>query len=72
MYSVLVCSIWVWLTVESVGEGHPDKICDQVSDAILVLPRIPVTSITITSLYLLISDLTLCRTHVSHKIPTAK
>lgn len=21
---------------ESVGEGHPDKICDQVSDAILV------------------------------------
>ncbi|KAI3487289.1 hypothetical protein L1887_48874 [Cichorium endivia] len=23
-------------TSESVGEGHPDKICDQVSDAILV------------------------------------
>jgi S-adenosylmethionine synthetase len=22
-------------TSESVGEGHPDKICDQVSDAIL-------------------------------------
>ena len=25
-----------WLHSESVGEGHPDKICDQVSDAILV------------------------------------
>ena len=22
-------------TSESVGEGHPDKICDQVSDAVL-------------------------------------
>ncbi|MDR1230677.1 MAG: hypothetical protein LBK61_04665, partial [Spirochaetaceae bacterium] len=22
-------------TSESVGEGHPDKLCDQVSDAIL-------------------------------------
>lgn len=22
-------------TSESVGEGHPDKICDQVSDAIV-------------------------------------
>ncbi|KAG0081042.1 methionine adenosyltransferase sam2, partial [Podila epicladia] len=22
-------------TSESVGEGHPDKICDQISDAIL-------------------------------------
>jgi S-adenosylmethionine synthetase len=22
-------------TSESVGEGHPDKMCDQVSDAIL-------------------------------------
>jgi S-adenosylmethionine synthetase, N-terminal domain len=24
-----------WLIVESVGEGHPDKICDQISDAIV-------------------------------------
>ena len=23
------------LTAESVTEGHPDKICDQISDAIL-------------------------------------
>jgi S-adenosylmethionine synthetase len=23
-------------TSESVGEGHPDKICDQVSDAIVL------------------------------------
>ncbi|HPB48242.1 MAG TPA: S-adenosylmethionine synthetase N-terminal domain-containing protein, partial [Exilispira sp.] len=22
-------------TSESVGEGHPDKLCDQISDAIL-------------------------------------
>ena len=22
-------------TSESVGEGHPDKVCDQVSDAVL-------------------------------------
>lgn len=22
-------------TSESVGEGHPDKICDQISDAVL-------------------------------------
>lgn len=26
----------LFLLSESVGEGHPDKICDQVSDAILV------------------------------------
>lgn len=25
----------VLFTSESVGEGHPDKICDQISDAIL-------------------------------------
>ncbi|MDR2053487.1 MAG: methionine adenosyltransferase, partial [Treponema sp.] len=24
-----------FFTSESVGEGHPDKLCDQVSDAIL-------------------------------------
>ena len=23
------------LTSESVSEGHPDKICDQISDAVL-------------------------------------
>lgn len=22
-------------TSESVGEGHPDKLCDQISDAVL-------------------------------------
>lgn len=25
----------VLFTSESVGEGHPDKMCDQISDAIL-------------------------------------
>ena len=25
----------LFFTSESVGEGHPDKICDQISDAIL-------------------------------------
>ena len=32
-------------TSESVTEGHPDKICDQISDAILdeCLDDIPVT-----------------------------
>ncbi|MCL2232360.1 MAG: S-adenosylmethionine synthetase N-terminal domain-containing protein, partial [Treponema sp.] len=25
----------LFFTSESVGEGHPDKLCDQVSDAIL-------------------------------------
>jgi S-adenosylmethionine synthetase len=24
-----------FFTSESVGEGHPDKVCDQISDAIL-------------------------------------
>ena len=26
---------YIYLASESVGEGHPDKLCDQVSDAIL-------------------------------------
>jgi len=25
----------IYFASESVGEGHPDKLCDQVSDAIL-------------------------------------
>jgi S-adenosylmethionine synthetase len=25
----------VYLTSESVGRGHPDKICDEIADAIL-------------------------------------
>ena len=24
-----------FVTSESVGEGHPDKVCDQISDAVL-------------------------------------
>ena len=28
-----------YFTSESVTEGHPDKICDQVSDAILAMER---------------------------------
>ena len=26
---------YIYFASESVGEGHPDKLCDQVSDAIL-------------------------------------
>jgi S-adenosylmethionine synthetase len=33
VYAILMGSFL--FTSESVGEGHPDKICDQVSDAIL-------------------------------------
>jgi len=29
-------------TSESVTEGHPDKLCDQVSDAVPVWHRIPI------------------------------
>ena len=26
---------YIYFASESVGEGHPDKLCDQISDAIL-------------------------------------
>ena len=35
-FSAFLLPLSVSLCSESVGEGHPDKICDQVSDAILV------------------------------------
>ena len=37
-------------TSESVGEGHPDKICDQVSDAIVRISGHFATSIRLTNL----------------------
>ena len=37
-------------TSESVGEGHPDKICDQVSDAIVRISGHLATSIPLTNL----------------------
>ena len=37
-------------TSESVGEGHPDKICDQVSDAIVRISDAFATSIPLTNL----------------------
>lgn len=37
-------------TSESVGEGHPDKICDQVSDAIVRISGSVATSIFLTNL----------------------
>lgn len=39
----------MWKTVESVTEGHPDKICDQISDAVLdaYLSRDPVSRVAV-------------------------
>ena len=41
-------------TSESVTEGHPDKICDQISDAILdalLAIKLPTIEIHITNIY---------------------
>ena len=35
LFASLLTVLSFLFTSESVGEGHPDKICDQVSDAIL-------------------------------------
>ncbi|MGQ9552575.1 MAG: methionine adenosyltransferase [Anaerolineae bacterium] len=35
MYTTFTCAERTFLTSESVTEGHPDKVCDQISDAIL-------------------------------------
>ncbi|TAK05732.1 methionine adenosyltransferase [Patescibacteria group bacterium] len=39
----------MWKTVESVTEGHPDKVCDQVSDAVLdaYLARDPMSRVAV-------------------------
>lgn len=54
-----------WITSESVTEGHPDKICDQVSDAILDAhlaqdadARVAVETITTTGLVLVAGEVT--------------
>src|SRR5919198_1107435 len=41
--STFMSSPQVFLTSESVTEGHPDKLCDQISDAVLdaILERDP-------------------------------
>ena len=35
MTTTFMCAPQLFLTSESVTEGHPDKLCDQVSDGIL-------------------------------------
>ncbi len=39
----------MWKTVESVTEGHPDKVCDQISDAVLdaYLTRDPASRVAV-------------------------
>ena len=53
------------LTSESVTEGHPDKLCDQVSDAILdelmrLVPysRVACETATTTNLVVLLGEIT--------------
>jgi S-adenosylmethionine synthetase len=54
-----------WITSESVTEGHPDKICDQVSDAILDAliaedphSRVALETVTTTGLVLVAGEVT--------------
>ncbi|MDR3364903.1 MAG: methionine adenosyltransferase, partial [Clostridiales Family XIII bacterium] len=54
-----------FFTSESVTEGHPDKLCDQVSDAILdamiaqdPLSRVAVESITTTGIVMVAGEVT--------------
>jgi len=54
-----------WITSESVTEGHPDKICDQVSDAILDAyltqdpqSRVAVETLTTTGLIMVAGEVT--------------
>ncbi|MDR0854072.1 MAG: methionine adenosyltransferase [Clostridiales Family XIII bacterium] len=54
-----------YFTSESVTEGHPDKICDQISDAILdaaltedPMSRVAIESLTTTGLVLLAGEMT--------------
>lgn len=41
-----------FLTSESVGNGHPDKVCDQISDGILdaILEKDPVGRVAVEAL----------------------
>ena len=54
-----------WITSESVTEGHPDKICDQISDAILdkllaqdANSRVAVESLTTTGMVMVAGEVT--------------
>ena len=59
-------------TSESVTEGHPDKICDQISDAILdamleqdpIMSRVACETCTTTGLVMVMGEITtkaICR-----------
>jgi len=65
----------VLFTSESVGEGHPDKLCDQVSDAVLdaILAkdpkaRVACESATTTGLIVVMGEITTTATDVLGKI----
>ncbi|MCZ6749740.1 MAG: S-adenosylmethionine synthetase N-terminal domain-containing protein, partial [SAR324 cluster bacterium] len=52
-------------TSESVTEGHPDKMCDQISDAVLdamleqdVHSRVACEALTTTGLIMLVGEIT--------------
>ncbi|MGI6206775.1 MAG: methionine adenosyltransferase [Anaerolineae bacterium] len=56
-----------YLTSESVTEGHPDKICDQISDAILdsiltldPMARVACETATTTGLVLIMGEISTC------------
>lgn len=60
-------------TSESVGEGHPDKICDQISDAVLdaalaqdPLSRVAVECAVKTGMVLLFGEVT-TRGHLDYQ-----
>ncbi|MCL4731146.1 MAG: methionine adenosyltransferase, partial [Planctomycetes bacterium] len=62
-------------TSESVGEGHPDKLCDQVSDAVLdaILAedkhaRVACETATTTGLICVLGEITTTARHVLGKI----
>ena len=55
----------VLFTSESVTEGHPDKICDQVSDAILdeilkvdPVARVACETLTTTGIVMVVGEIT--------------
>src|SRR5213075_1234169 len=63
--STFMSSPQVFLTSESVTEGHPDKLCDQISDAVLdailvqdPLARVACETATTTGLVLVAGEIT--------------
>ena len=56
---------YIYFASESVGEGHPDKLCDQISDAILdeclkVDPnsKVAIETATKTNMIVLLGEIT--------------